>query len=418
MDERTLRERRRRKRQQLRRRRQIKLLTYFVAIILLIVFVIRGIIFPLVNRLGGDNVGESTEVSAQETTSGNTEAAIRQPIRGQQDLGKIDTLTPGWHTDENGRWYQNTDGTYYSDGFQEINNVTYYFDKNGYMQTGWISTAVNDYYFNEDGSYNPGKRRPMLALTFDDGPGQYTDTLLDCLEENGAHATFFMVGQNVGSYTSEVQRMVDIGCELGNHSWDHADMTSLSLDGVANEFASTDDALIQACGQPATVARCPYGSGSSDIWYAAGKPFFMWSLDTLDWKNRNVQMNYDAVMNGDLTDGTIILMHDIHPESVDAACQLIPDLIAKGYRLVTVSEMARAKGVTLQIASYSDFWDSSLATGKVAGYNGGSEDIVSSDDSTDSSSNDDYSDEDDSDDDYSYEDDSDDYDDDFDGDDE
>ena len=399
MDKRVLRERRRRKQQQLRRRRLMKLVTYFVAAILLVVFLVRGIILPIVHRIGGSDVGEATETSAQTQTGGNDESAYRQPLKGQGDLGKVTDLTPGWHEDETGKWYQNADGTYFAGGFQEIGGVTYYFDRNGYMQTGWVSTDVNDYYFNADGSYNPGQRRPMLALTFDDGPGQYTEDLLDCLEENHAHATFFMVGQNVGSYTSEVQHMLDIGCELGNHSWSHPNMYELGYDEIVRQFSDTDTALIEACGQPASVARCPYGNGDIDIWQAAGKPFFMWSLDSLDWSYRDVEKDYDAVMNGDLTDGTIILMHDIHPESVEAAKRLIPDLISMGYKLVTVSEMAAAKNVNLQIASYSDFWDSSLAAGLVAGYSGNSS---SSDDASNAGySDDDYSDDDYSDDDYS-----------------
>ena len=79
-------------------------------------------------------------------------------------------------------------------------------------------------------------------------------------------------------------------------------------------------------------------------------------------------------MNGDLTDGSIILMHDIHEPSVQAAIKMIPELVAKGYKLMTVSELAAAKGVTLQNANYSDFWDSSLQKGIVAGYNSGSSD--------------------------------------------
>ena len=427
MDKRVLRERRRRKQAQLRRRKLIKLCTYVVAAILLVVFLVRGIITPIVHKIGGKDVGESTEVAAMEPeteTTDSSESAYRQPLKGQGDLQKVDTLTPGWHEDQNGRWYQNSDGTYYAGGFQEISGVTYYFNSNGYMQTGWVTTSVNDYYFNEDGSYNANKRRPMLALTFDDGPGDYTEDLLNCLEENNAHATFFMLGQNVELYPEVVQHMVKIGCEVGNHSWSHPNMYELSTESVAKQFSDTDNALIKACGQSAAVARCPYGNGNEDIWQAAGKPFFMWSLDTLDWSYRDVQKDYDAVMNGDLTDGTIILMHDIHPESAEAAKRLIPDLVSMGYKLVTVSEMAKAKGVNLQIASYSDFWDSSLAAGLVAGYSGNSGPVISTsqsessgdedfsaedsdeDYSEDDYSEEDYSEEDNSDEDYSGEDDS------------
>ena len=225
----------------------------------------------------------------------------------------------------------------------------------------------------------------MLALTFDDGPGQYTDELLDCLEQNNAHATFFMLGQNVSAYPDAPKRMLELGCEVGSHSWDHTQLTTIDLDAVAKQFSDTDDALIQACGQGASVARAPYGDGNSDIYNTVNKPFFMWSLDTEDWKLMDADADYNAVMNGDLTDGTIILMHDIHEPSVKAALRLIPDLIAQGYKLVTVSEMAEAKNVTLQNACYVDFWPSTLSNGDVPGYQGGS-DAAASADGTDGTS--------------------------------
>ena len=116
--------------------------------------------------------------------------------------------------------------------------------------------------------------------------------------------------------------------------------------------------------------RAPYGSADQSVYDIVQKPFFMWSLDTEDWQLLNADADYNAVMNGDLTDGSIILMHDIHEPSVQAAIRLIPDLIEKGYKLMTVSELAEAKGVDLQNASYTDFWDSTLESGAVAGYEG------------------------------------------------
>ena len=367
MDKRVLRERMRKKKRQMLIRKYMKLATYAIALVLVVVFVVKGIIFPVARHFGGSSAGETVEVQAQ-TAEADPNAAVRQPLKGQGDVSKVTDLTPGWHENEEGRWYQNADGTYYAGGFQEIGGVEYSFDSNGYIQTGWVTKGVKEYYFNEDGSYNPEKKKPMLALTFDDGPGQYTDALLDCLEENNAHATFFMLGQNVSSYPDTVKRMLEIGCELGNHSWDHLNMYELGLDQVSKEFSDTDNALIAACGQASTVARAPYGNGNQDIFDTVGKPFFMWSLDTMDWSLLNEEADYNSVMNGDLTDGSIILMHDIHEPSVKAAIRLIPDLIAQGYKLVTVSELAQAKGVTLQNTSYSDFWQSSLDSGSVAGY--------------------------------------------------
>ena len=397
MDKRVLRERMRKKQQQIRRRQMMKKGAYVVAIILVLIFVIRGIILPVINRAGGGNTEKPQQVQAETDstttdsssdstdtgdTSTETNAAIRQPVKGQSDLTKAAQLTTGWHDDENGKWYQNADGTYFAGGMQEIDGSTYYFDDNGYIKTGWVEVGFDDYYFNDDGTYDPSQHKTRIALTFDDGPGEYTDELLDCLEENNAHATFFMLGQNVGSWESTVQRMADIGCEIGSHSWDHPNLYDLSMDSVAKEFSDTDAALEKACGQKASVARAPYGNWSDDIISTVGKPFFTWSLDSLDWSYLDVNKDYDAVMNGDLTDGSIILMHDIHEPSVQAAIKMIPELVQKGYKLMTVSELAAAKGVTLQGANYSDFWDSSLQKGIVAGYSGNTTD-TSGDESTD-----------------------------------
>ena len=397
MDKRVLRERMRKKQQQIRRRQMMKKGAYVVAIILVLIFVIRGIILPVINRAGGGNTEKPQQVQAETDstttdsssdstdtgdTSTETNAAIRQPVKGQSDLTKAAQLTTGWHDDENGKWYQNADGTYFAGGMQEIDGSTYYFDDNGYIKTGWVEVGFDDYYFNDDGTYDPSQHKTRIAFTFDDGPGEYTDELLDCLEENNAHATFFMLGQNVGSWESTVQRMADIGCEIGSHSWDHPNLYDLSMDSVAKEFSDTDAALEKACGQKASVARAPYGNWSDDIISTVGKPFFTWSLDSLDWSYLDVNKDYDEVMNGDLTDGSIILMHDIHEPSVQAAIKMIPELVQKGYKLMTVSELAAAKGVTLQGANYSDFWDSSLQKGIVAGYSGNTTD-TSGDESTD-----------------------------------
>lgn len=397
MDKRVLRERMRKKQQQIRRRQMMKKGAYVVAVILVLIFVIRGIILPVINRAGGGNTEKPQQVQAETDstttdsssdstdtgdTSTETNAAIRQPVKGQSDLTKAAQLTAGWHDDENGKWYQNADGTYFAGGMQEIDGSTYYFDDNGYIKTGWVEVGFDDYYFNDDGTYDPSQHKTRIAFTFDDGPGEYTDELLDCLEENNAHATFFMLGQNVGSWESTVQRMADIGCEIGSHSWDHPNLYDLSMDSVAKEFSDTDAALEKACGQKASVARAPYGNWSDDIISTVGKPFFTWSLDSMDWSYLDVNKDYDAVMNGDLTDGSIILMHDIHEPSVQAAIKMIPELVQKGYKLMTVSELAAAKGVTLQGANYSDFWDSSLQKEIVAGYSGNTTD-TSGDESTD-----------------------------------
>lgn len=400
----------------------MKRITCVVAAILLLVFVVRGVILPIVNHAGGGSNKDAETVNVQANTAGastgsstkdgtastdtaasdtdsadsGTDATV-MPVKGSAAGERLSVMTPGWHEDSTGKWYQNPDGTYYVNGFADIDGTTYSFDKKGYMQTGWVEKGVKDYYFNEDGSYDPSKKRPMIALTFDDGPGEYTETLLDTVEKYNIHVTFFMLGQNVEGRESTIQRMVKLGCEIGNHTWDHPEQTlpNMDLDSVLQEFQKTDDALVKACGQAPTVCRAPYGAITDEQMSAVGKPFFMWSTDSLDWKLMDADADYNQIMkDSSLGDGSIILMHDIHEPSVKCATEkLIPALIDQGYKLVTVSELAEAKDVTLQSASYSDFWDSSLQAGRVAGYAGNSSDSEdSSEDGSDGSDSSDGSD--------------------------
>lgn len=400
----------------------MKRITCVVAAILLLVFVVRGVILPIVNHAGGGSNKDAETVNVQANTAGastgsstkdgtastdtaasdtdsadsGTDATV-MPVKGSAAGERLSVMTPGWHEDSTGKWYQNPDGTYYVNGFADIDGTTYSFDKKGYMQTGWVEKGVKDYYFNEDGSYDPSKKRPMIALTFDDGPGEYTETLLDTVEKYNIHVTFFMLGQNVEGRESTIQRMVKLGCEIGNHTWDHPEQTlpNMDLDSVMQEFQKTDDALVKACGQASTACRAPYGAITDEQMSAVGKPFFMWSTDSLDWKLMDADADYNQIMNdSSLGDGSIILMHDIHEPSVKCATEkLIPALIDQGYKLVTVSELAEAKDVTLQSASYSDFWDSSLQAGRVAGYAGNSSDSEdSSEDGSDGSDSSDGSD--------------------------
>lgn len=398
----------------------MKRITCVVAAILLLVFVVRGVILPIVNHAGGGSNKDAETVNVQANTAGastgsstkdgtastdtaasdtdsadsGTDATV-MPVKGSAAGERLSVMTPGWHEDSTGKWYQNPDGTYYVNGFADIDGTTYSFDKKGYMQTGWVEKGVKDYYFNEEGSYDPSKKRPMIALTFDDGPGEYTETLLDTVEKYNIHVTFFMLGKNVEGRESTIQRMVKLGCEIGNHTWDHQELPNMDLDSALQEFQKTDDALVKACGQAPTVCRAPYGAITDEQISAVGKPFFMWSTDSLDWKLMDADADYNQIMNdSSLGDGSVILMHDIHEPSVKCATEkLIPALIDQGYKLVTVSELAEAKDVTLQSTSYSDFWDSSLQAGRVAGYAGNSSDSEdSSEDGSDGSDSSDGSD--------------------------
>lgn len=190
------------------------------------------------------------------------------------------------------------------------------------------------------------KNRPMIALTFDDGPGRYTMKLLDALEENNAQATFFMLGQNVEKFGDEVAKMKEIGCELGNHSYNHPSLPKLSTDEMKAQIENTNNAIKEITGEPASVLRPPYGATSSEMSETVGMPMVLWSIDTLDWKTKDTQATIDHVLQN-VSDGDIVLMHDIYETTVDAAIELIKKLQEQGYYLVTVSELAESRGYEL-----------------------------------------------------------------------
>lgn len=334
---------------QLRRRKMMRIGAMAVVLVFVLVFAGRGVgkLFSGVHikNSSAKNANSSTvEVQAAEDTG----EAGKQPVMSASDVDKLKAAPSiGWHQDENGWWYQNRDGSYYQDGWQEVNGSTYYFNSNGYILTGWQTIDDKDCYFDEDGKYDETKQRPMIALTFDDGPGEYTEELINCLVENNAKATFFMLGQNVEAYPEIAKELSDAGMELGNHSYSHPDLVTIGAEAAAQQVSNTDAALKAATGVEATVMRPPGGSFNDSVKAAIDHPLIIWSIDTRDWATKSEDQTYQVVMDN-AQDGSVVLMHDIHEWSVKAAIRMIPDLIAKGFKLVTVSELAEAKGKTLQ----------------------------------------------------------------------
>ena len=259
--------------------------------------------------------------------------------------------------------YARPNGKLYKKKWLTMDGKKYYFDEKGIMATGDKYIKGKYYHFSKSGVYDPkakdpdavDPKKPMVALTFDDGPGPYTSTLLDTLQKYHARATFFMVGNRVGSSTSVVKRMKSLRCELGNHSWSHPRMTSLSAAQISSQITSTSNAIYNACSSYPTVCRLPYGDGAQTtaVLTSLGLPSIYWSLDTRDWANTgNPQHTVNAVLNS-VKNGDIVLMHDIHSASVTAAKTIIPALINKGYQLVTVSQLARYKGKTSLAAGHT-----------------------------------------------------------------
>ena len=272
----------------------------------------------------------------------------------------------GWLIDTDGKhYYFDKDGIMQT-GWLDDDGKRYYLDADGIMQTGDVTVDGETYHLNADGSLKNYKSESRddekkkgsagaVALTFDDGPGSFTDRLLDCLEKNQSKATFFMVGEEINSFPDTVKRMEEMGCELGNHSYTHTDFTTLSTDDMSAEIAGVDELLVNLVGHGATVVRPPYGSVNDSVRATVGTPMILWSIDTLDWETKDAQQTVDTVMEN-VTDGSIILMHDIFSTTVDAVEMLVPQLISEGYELVTVHELAEKKGIELQTGiTYGSF---------------------------------------------------------------
>lgn len=206
-------------------------------------------------------------------------------------------------------------------------------------------------------SVDPSK--PMVALTFDDGPyAKVTNRILDVLEANGARATFFMVGNRVPGNADAVRRMADLGCETGNHTYDHKYyLPKMSEEHIRSSVGQTNTNIANVTGTVPTLMRPTggfYNDASLKTLGSMGMSAVMWSVDTQDWKTRNTDKTIHGALDH-VKDGDIILMHDLYGTTADAVETIVPQLKAKGYQLVTVSEMAASRGGIEPGKVYSSF---------------------------------------------------------------
>lgn len=187
--------------------------------------------------------------------------------------------------------------------------------------------------------------KPMVALTFDDGPDVQVDSILmDELEKVNGRSTFFVVGQRVEKFPEDIKNTVERGHEVGNHSYDHdIHLSKKGVDYIRNEFDKTDQAVQNASGVAPALVRLPGGNYTADVKTAVSKPLIFWSIDTEDWRSRDAEKTKQIVLS-QVKDGDIVLMHALYLSTAEACKAIIPELTARGYQLVTVSEMIRFRG--------------------------------------------------------------------------
>ena len=190
--------------------------------------------------------------------------------------------------------------------------------------------------------------KKLVALTFDDGPSSATTpALLDLLKQKNAHATFFMLGNRASGNPDLVKRAEKEGHVVASHTMYHQNFATISRSAIESDLAESRAVFNDILGHNPALVRPPYGNTTDVVRDNSSAPIILWSVDTLDWKNKDVG-SILTVAKEQVHDGAIILMHDIYETSVEAAGNLIDTLRADGYELVTVSELADLRGVSMK----------------------------------------------------------------------
>ncbi|MDE7327083.1 MAG: polysaccharide deacetylase family protein, partial [Lachnospiraceae bacterium] len=200
----------------------------------------------------------------------------------------------------------------------------------------------------EIGGMEPDTDVPAIALTFDDGPfTSVTNRIVDVLLEYDASATFFVVGSRLEMYSDTLKRVYGSGFEVASHTWSHKNLNKLTEEEIIKEIGDTVDGLNKYITVENVLLRPPYGNADETVRNLAGTPLINWSLDSQDWRSRDAKKIIAHVLDT-VQDGDIILMHDLYESTAEAVEYLVPELIKRGYRLVSVSELFRIKGIPLQ----------------------------------------------------------------------
>lgn len=207
----------------------------------------------------------------------------------------------------------------------------------------------------------PASDEKLIAFTFDDGPNKtYTNRVLDILEKNGATATFFLVGYNIEKNVETIKRAADMGCEIANHSMDHKNLMKITSSEISEQVNGPNELVEALAGIDIKLFRAP-GGNFDGVTDKIGMPLIQWSIDTEDWKykdaahkgrseeQRNADLNKIANRVIEKADkGDIVLMHDIYNFTADLCEIIVPKLVEKGFRIVSVSEMYEAYGKELK----------------------------------------------------------------------
>lgn len=191
---------------------------------------------------------------------------------------------------------------------------------------------------------NYTKSDKMVAFTFDDGPSYNTIKIVNTLVKYDSKATFFLVGNQIEKYAKTMDVLVKNGMDIGNHTYSHKELTKLSDKEILKEIDLTNEVIYNKTGIKPIFLRPSYGAMNKRIKKLSTMPIIVWNIDTLDWKYHNSNKIKDKILKY-VSDGDIILMHDTYVATLNAVEMVIPELKKQGYKIVSVSELFKYKGV-------------------------------------------------------------------------
>jgi len=214
-----------------------------------------------------------------------------------------------------------------------------------YINTSFVNPEVIE------GALSPplDPSKKYISLTFDDGPNPITTPkLLDILQEKQVKATFFMLGQNIAKNPDLVKRVANEGHEVANHSFSHPQLTTIGNQRVKDEIIETDRAIFQITGKLSTSFRPPYGAVNENVAKIIGKPIIQWSVDSQDWQSHNTEMIINRV-DSTASKDSIVLMHDIYPQTIAAVPIIIDNLRAAGFEIIPSKELLMNKAKPMRM---------------------------------------------------------------------
>lgn len=209
-----------------------------------------------------------------------------------------------------------------------------------------LDNIIKKRVFEEDNYdiLNYTKSNKMVAFTFDDGPSYNTIKIVNTLVKYDSKATFFLVGNQIEKYTKTMDVLVKNGMDIGNHTYSHKELTKLRDKEILKEIDLTNEVIYNKTGIKPMFLRPSYGAMNKRIKKLSTMPIIIWNIDTLDWKYHNSNKIKDKILKY-VSDGDIILMHDTYVATLNAIEMVIPELKKQGYKIVSVSELFKYKGV-------------------------------------------------------------------------